>query len=220
MALFSFRFLKNGSDGSGSDFACCPVLPFLVFCCWKSKEHHHQQKKECLSLLNPKSLEKKGKTLKKETLARRKTRNSKKTRKGRITVSGEKKRFRRFRFPVPIRFLHHAVFLIVSPHWQALPTEGLFEDRFTSSSAFPGGLEGGTGGLVFKLLSGPLNRLNAILSLLHSLDCYRTPSAIGSAIGRPLSRPISHPITGGSPQPPRSKPLGRLNRERWWCYSV
>ena len=61
-------------------------------------------------------------------------------------------------------------------------------------------------------LSGPLNRLNAILSLLHPLDSYRTPSAIGSAIGRPLSRPISHPNTGGSPQPPCSKPLGGLNR--------
>ena len=58
-----------------------------------------------------------------------------------------------------------------------------------------------------KHLSGPLNRLNAILSLLHPLDRYRTPSAIGSAIGRPLSRPISHPNTRGSPQPPRSKPL-------------
>ena len=34
-------------------------------------------------------------------------------------------------------------------------------------------------------LSGPLNRLNAILSLLQPLDRYRTPSAIGSAIGRP-----------------------------------
>ena len=71
-------------------------------------------------------------------------------------------------------------------------------------------------GQVFLLpmldLSGPLNRLNAILSLLHPLDRYRTPSAIGSAIGRPLSRPISHPNTGGSPQPPRSKPLGGLNR--------
>ena len=44
-------------------------------------------------------------------------------------------------------------------------------------------------------LSGPLNRLNAILSLLHPLDRYRTASAIGSAIGRPLSRPISHPNT-------------------------
>ena len=49
-------------------------------------------------------------------------------------------------------------------------------------------------------LSGPLNRLNAILSLLHPLDRYRTRS------------PISHPNTGGSPQPPRSKPLGGLNR--------
>ena len=37
------------------------------------------------------------------------------------------------------------------------------------------------------LLSGPLNRLNATLSLLLPLDRYRTPSAIGSAIGRPLS---------------------------------
>ena len=46
-------------------------------------------------------------------------------------------------------------------------------------------------------LSGPLNRLNAILSPLHPLDCYRTPSAIGSAIGRPLSRPISHPTQVG-----------------------
>ena len=60
--------------------------------------------------------------------------------------------------------------------------------------------------------SGPLNQLNAILSLLQPLDRYRTPSAIGSAIGRPLSCPISHPNTGGSPQPPRSKPLGGLNR--------
>ena len=60
-------------------------------------------------------------------------------------------------------------------------------------------------------LSVPLNRLNAILSLLHPLDRYRNPSAIGSAIGRPLSCPIWHPNTGGSPQPPRSKPLGGLN---------
>ena len=48
-------------------------------------------------------------------------------------------------------------------------------------------------------LRWPPHRLNAILSLLHPLDRYRTPSAIGSAIGRPLSRPISHPNTGGSP---------------------
>ena len=61
-------------------------------------------------------------------------------------------------------------------------------------------------------LSGPLDRLNAILSLLQPLDRYRAPSAIGSAIGRPLSRPISHPRTGRSPQPPRSKPLRGLNR--------
>ena len=61
-------------------------------------------------------------------------------------------------------------------------------------------------------LSGPLNQLNAILSLLQSLDRYRTPPAIGSAIGRPLSRPISHPNTGGRPQPPPSKPLDGLSR--------
>ena len=61
-------------------------------------------------------------------------------------------------------------------------------------------------------LSGPLDRLNAILSLLQPLDRYRAPSAIGSAIRRPLSRPISHPRTGRSPQPPRSKPLRGLNR--------
>ena len=47
------------------------------------------------------------------------------------------------------------------------------------------------------VLSGPLDRLNAILSLPQPLDRYRAPSAIGSAIGRPLSRPISHPRTGG-----------------------
>ena len=57
------------------------------------------------------------------------------------------------------------------------------------------------------VLSGPLDRLNAILSLLQPLDRYRAPSAIGSAIGRPLSRPISLPCTGRSSQPPRSKPL-------------
>ena len=62
------------------------------------------------------------------------------------------------------------------------------------------------------VLGGPLNRLNAILSLLHPLDRYRTPSAIGSVIGRPLSRPISLPRTRRSPQPPRSKPLRGLNR--------
>ena len=37
-------------------------------------------------------------------------------------------------------------------------------------------------------LSGPLDRLNAILSLLHPFDRYRTPSAIGSATGKALSR--------------------------------
>ena len=36
-----------------------------------------------------------------------------------------------------------------------------------------------------QYLSGPLNRLNAIPSLLQPLDRYRTPYAMGSAIGRP-----------------------------------
>ena len=69
------------------------------------------------------------------------------------------------------------------------------------------------------MLSGPLNRLKAILSLLHPLERYRTPSAIGSAIGRPylaLSRIQAQ--------------AGALNRlvldhlgsstARLWCYSV
>ena len=60
--------------------------------------------------------------------------------------------------------------------------------------------------------SGPLNRLNAILSLLQPLDRYRAPSAIGSAIERAPSRPISLPCPGKSSQPPRSKPLRGLNR--------
>ena len=59
---------------------------------------------------------------------------------------------------------------------------------------------------VFEL-SGPLNRLNAVLSLLQPLDRYRTHSAIGSAIGKPLSRPISLPRTGRSSQPPRSNAI-------------
>ena len=57
--------------------------------------------------------------------------------------------------------------------------------------------------------SGPLNRLNAILSLLQPLDRYRALSAIRSAIGRPylaLSR------IHAQVQPPRSKPLRGLNR--------
>ena len=68
-------------------------------------------------------------------------------------------------------------------------------------------LTGCPSGITDKELSGPLDRLNAILSLLQPLDRYRATCAIGSAIGRALSRPISHPRTGGSPQPPRSKPL-------------
>ena len=68
-------------------------------------------------------------------------------------------------------------------------------------------------------LSGPLNRLNARLSLSNPLDRYRTPSAIGSAIGRPylaLSRIHTQ--------------IGILNRlvlnrlkgstARLWCYNV
>ena len=63
-------------------------------------------------------------------------------------------------------------------------------------------------------LSGPLDRLNAILSLLQPLDRSWAPSAIGSAIGRPLSRPISHPRTGRSPQPPLNRrPRLRLNSQ-------
>ena len=61
-------------------------------------------------------------------------------------------------------------------------------------------------------LSGPLNRLNAILSLLRPLDSYRTPSAIGSAIGRPYLALSRIHAQRGSSQPPRSKPLGGLNR--------
>ena len=61
------------------------------------------------------------------------------------------------------------------------------------------------------VLNGPLNRLKAILSLLHPLDRYRSPSAIGCAIWEALPRPILHPRTGRTPQPPRSEPLKRLN---------
>ena len=61
-------------------------------------------------------------------------------------------------------------------------------------------------------LSGPLNRSNAILSLLHPLNSYRTASGIVSAIGRSLSRPVSHPRAGGTSQPPHPKPLRGLNR--------
>ena len=42
-------------------------------------------------------------------------------------------------------------------------------------------------------LSGPLNRLNAMLSLLH-LDRYRTPSGIGSAIGRRYRAVSAHRV--------------------------
>ena len=39
--------------------------------------------------------------------------------------------------------------------------------------------------VLFGELNGPLNQLNAILSLLQPLDRSRAPSAIESAIGRP-----------------------------------
>ena len=88
----------------------------------------------------------------------------------------------------------------------------LLRSRVSEHLNDPGNQQGPPPPKPRQSLSGPLNRLNAILSLLHPLDRYRAPSAIGSAIGRPLSRPILHPNTGGSPQPHRSKPLGGLNR--------
>ena len=44
--------------------------------------------------------------------------------------------------------------------------------------------------------SGPLNRLNAILSVLHPIDRYGTPSATGSAIGRPYLASKALEISG------------------------
>ena len=41
------------------------------------------------------------------------------------------------------------------------------------------------GELTQRSLVAPLNRWNAILSLLQPFDRYRTPSAVGRAIGRP-----------------------------------
>ena len=66
--------------------------------------------------------------------------------------------------------------------------------------------------LISGILSGPLDRLNAILSLLQPLDRYRAPSAIGSAIGRPYLALSRFPRAAKSSQPPRSKPLRGLNR--------
>ena len=48
-----------------------------------------------------------------------------------------------------------------------------------------------------------------LFSAVYS-GCSRIMS--GSLFLEALSRPISHPNTGGSPQPPCSKPLGGLNR--------
>ena len=61
-------------------------------------------------------------------------------------------------------------------------------------------------------LSGPLNRLNAILSLLQPLDRYRAPSAIGSAIGRAYLALSRFRVQLGVLNPPCSKPLRGLNR--------
>ena len=51
------------------------------------------------------------------------------------------------------------------------------------------GTDGALVGNEGPVLSGPLNRLNAIVSLLHPFDHYRTLSAIGNAIGRPHISP-------------------------------
>ena len=48
----------------------------------------------------------------------------------------------------------------------------------------------------------PLSRLNAILSLLHPLDRYRTPHCDRECDWEALSRPISHPGTGRSSEQP------------------
>ena len=68
-------------------------------------------------------------------------------------------------------------------------------------------------------LSGPLNRLNAILSLLHPLDRYRALSAIGSAIGRPyLALSRFHAQLGVLNRPVLNRLGG--STARWWRYSV
>ena len=61
------------------------------------------------------------------------------------------------------------------------------------------------------LLTGPLNRLNATLSLRYPLDRNRTPSAIGSAIVWPYLT-VSCIHTGRITRPRHPKPLRRLNR--------
>ena len=60
------------------------------------------------------------------------------------------------------------------------------------------------------MFSGTLNWLNAILSLLQTLDRYRTPSAM--RLGGPISLYLASVHKYRRSQPPRSKPLGRLNR--------
>ena len=96
---------------------------------------------------------------------------------------------------------------------QPFPAPELRAKHFTDTRIFL------TKNLVFISPSGHLNRLNAKLSLLHPLDRYRTPIAIGSEIGRPyLSLPRIHAQVGS---------LNRLilNRfgssaARLWSYSV
>ena len=67
-----------------------------------------------------------------------------------------------------------------------------------------GGLRGSWGWGLRSNFGAPFLYVYVLFwGLIHPLDRYRTPSAIGSAIGRPISRPTSHPNTGGSPQPPR-----------------
>ena len=66
--------------------------------------------------------------------------------------------------------------------------------------------QSGRGG---QCLSGPLDRLNAILSLLQPLE---DPLCDRECDWEARSRPISLPCTVRSSQPPRSKPLRGLNR--------
>ena len=60
-------------------------------------------------------------------------------------------------------------------------------------------------------LSGPLDRLNAILSLLQPLNRYGAPSAIGSAIKGPYLALSRIHAQVGIYHPPCFKPLGGLN---------
>ena len=68
-------------------------------------------------------------------------------------------------------------------------------------------------------LGGPLNRLNAILPLLHPLNRYRTLSAIGSAIGRPYLALCRIQTQAGALNRLVLNHLGNPTA-RLWCYSV